>query len=373
MLVRIALALALVLGLAQSPRAQLIELPDARYITRCPGPAGDLEKDLPVANTSFCDRSPAFNWTFGDPPMASSATGEAIVSAEAFSTRPAIPAGMPDELIPLYFPILSEPFIVAAVVEAVAQYTLTGPLLPPPPGMGLSQIDGMAAVEASFRVRQTGTPPLLLDDVPLRLRVRALMRVQGVGNTSATVRVTVNGDPEDSFEFTTPISNGVFDIDEEFPDQRFEIEQEQSFIKLASCSAEALFPGGNSQCYVFLDPIIRFDQEALDQQLGPQSFPLEDFFALEFSENLTIDAPGNICGDVDVDDIVAADDLDLLRRALAGETALDAAGLDRCQTHPASSGCDLSDAVVLARVVGQPVAQAPGIAPACAEVVAGSS
>lgn len=347
-------------------RAQLETLPDAEYETRCDG----APKTLPVANSSFCDRPQAFAWTSGE--LSATASASAVVSAEAFSSRPRLPNGIPLELAQRLQPLLLEPFVVVAFVQAEATYTLTsGPLIPPPPGFNRSQIDGTAAVSSSFGIREIASPPLALPAVPLKLRVRGEITVNGIAETSATIRVTVNGDPEDSFEFTTPGAVGFFSVDQEFPGEFFEIEVGQDFTKQAFCSAEARWPGGTSFCSVVLDPIIELDQATLDALLGANSFPLEDFYALEFSPNLTIDAPANVCGDINQDDLVLADDLTLLRQARIGQASLDAGSLDRCATRSGSTGCDLADVVVLARTVGSGAPRAPGIEPACAAVTGG--
>jgi len=77
-----------------------------------------------------------------------------------------------------------------------------------------------------------------------------------------------------------------------------------------------------------------------------------------------------VCGDVSLDDLVLESDLDLLRQFLVGQASLSGTALDRCATRSGSTGCDLADAVVLARTVGGGTApRPPGIAPVCAAVL----
>ncbi len=344
--------------------AQLEVLEDAHYITRCAG----SERDLPVANTSFCDRPRAYAWT--GPQGVSMASGEAVVSAEAFSSRPRIPKGIPEELALRLQPLLAEPFVAIAFVQASATYETSGPFNPPPGGTGFNSIaiDGTAAVEATFTVRQKATPPIATTVVPLRLRVLGEMTINGVGNTQGTFRVTVNGDVDNAFEFIQS-ATGFYSVNSEFPGEIFEIEVGQTFIKLVQCSAEARWPGVPGFCSAVLDPIIELDQETTDALLGPNTFPLADYFEIEYSENFLTDAPANICGDVTLDEFVLESDLDLLRQSFIGQASLSADALDRCATRAESTGCDLADAVVLARTVqGGAAPRAPGIAPACAAV-----
>lgn len=352
-------AIALVaLAMAFPATAQLATLPDAHYITQCDdGP----QRDLPVANTSFCDRPQIFSWTASG--GTSMATAEAVVSAEAFSSRPRIPAGVPAELALRLVPLLSEPFAAIAFVQASATYETSGPLQAPPPGFGASQIDGMAAVEATFVVRQIAVPPIPVTEVPLVLRVFGEMTVSGAGNNRGSFRVTVNGDPEDSFTFISP-AGGFYSVDSEFPGEFFTIEEDQTFIKQVTCSAEARWPVGSGFCSAVLDPILALDQATADALLGADTFPLADYFAIELSENFLVDAPANVCGDVSLDDFVLTSDLDLLRDHLNGVVTLSEDALDRCATRSASTGCDLADAVVLARTVGA-APRPPGIAPVC--------
>ena len=361
-----ALALVAALVLAPPVAAQIVTLPAARYITQCDE---SPQQDLPVANSSFCDNPQVFVWNGSQ--GTSIATTEAVVSSEAFSSRPRLPKGIPLELALRLEPLLQEPFVAIAFVQAAAAYEATGPLQPPPPGFGASQIDGQAAVESSFVVRQTATPPVAVPAVPLVLRVRGEITVSGAGNNRATMRVTLNGDPEDSFEFTTP-AGGFYSVDSEFPGEFFTIEEDQTFIKQVLCSAEARWPVGNGFCSAVLDPLINFDQATADAILGANTFPLADYFEIEYSGNLNVDGPANVCGDVTLDDFVATDDLDALRQHLLGAAPLSAMALDRCATWSGSTGCDLSDSVVLARTVAAGAApRPPGIAPVCAEVSGG--
>jgi hypothetical protein len=75
-----------------------------------------------------------------------------------------------------------------------------------------------------------------------------------------------------------------------------------------------------------------------------------------------------LCGDIDLDLVVNATDVSLLRAELADPTGapLPAGGASRCSVIGGLSDCDVTDVVVLRRALAGPPALGPGIQQVCA-------
>ncbi len=80
-------------------------------------------------------------------------------------------------------------------------------------------------------------------------------------------------------------------------------------------------------------------------------------------EGFLVERAGAFCGDLDLDEALAAPDVALLRGHLAGGS-LGAEALARCTVIAPQRPCDVRDAVVLRRALG-PAPLAPGVAQVC--------
>jgi hypothetical protein len=57
-----------------------------------------------------------------------------------------------------------------------------------------------------------------------------------------------------------------------------------------NCAAEA-FKDQSSNCTATADPVFQFDQTTFDSMMGANTFPLGQYYALEFSPNVLIPIP----------------------------------------------------------------------------------
>ncbi len=87
------------------------------------------------------------------------------------------------------------------------------------------------------------------------------------------------------------VQNGDFRIPLEISFQSFDTPID--IVIEAGCAIDrGAVNGGEASCRAFIDPVISFDQTLFDEQMGADSFILDDFFEFEFSPNLVVPEPG---------------------------------------------------------------------------------
>ncbi len=148
-----------------------------------------------------------------------------------------------------------------------------------------------------FNTVQVGSPPWVPATIPVTIIARAAGSVErGYGGFGASVFVSGNvGFPSDLFKIEWQGGPHSASFDQSVT---LDLAINNQYQVHLSAVANALCPGVttpdvNELCVgsVFLDPIIRFDQEAFDARYGSNSFRLSDYYKLEFSPNLIVNGP----------------------------------------------------------------------------------
>ncbi|MDJ0849602.1 MAG: hypothetical protein QNK04_14620 [Myxococcota bacterium] len=147
-----------------------------------------------------------------------------------------------------------------------------------------------ATVIYQAQIRETAAPPVGgLFTLPLRIRTRGEVSDYVEGYSEGIAQVTVFAEGELVFELTAqPPSLPNFDFENT---EETEIETVFDVSINASCSASSDAGLLASGCQAVVDPEFAFDQAAFDAAMGPDTFPLEDFYAIELSANLTTPVP----------------------------------------------------------------------------------
>jgi hypothetical protein len=146
--------------------------------------------------------------------------------------------------------------------------------------------NGTATLDFWFRVTQTA--PILsgLSSIPITLKVTALAIAAGTAQGEVWLLPPDEGPTDGGNVLDTGNAGqrkGVVSVNAS-PDQVFQI------IERATASPDCTVISQCVQSIVVVDPFIAFDQQSFDAaaaQLGVPSIPLDQFFTLDFSSNLS--------------------------------------------------------------------------------------
>ena len=174
---------------------------------------------------------------------------------------------------------------------------------------GIAEANFSASVEYHFEIQPIkavpGTPPSLLP-VLFSARGQGYSQRFGYGMVSSVGVVHLYGDPLDyddgRFEFEAyVVDETAYDpVDEEYQEGGFDETRSLDLypnytygvVMTAACELWA-GPAGqdadaSGQCSADVDPFIGFDQARFDEIMGANTFPLNEYYAFVFSENLPV-------------------------------------------------------------------------------------
>ncbi|MDJ0788800.1 MAG: hypothetical protein QNK05_18480 [Myxococcota bacterium] len=121
------------------------------------------------------------------------------------------------------------------------------------------------------------------------------MNSRGAGSGAAVgIRVFHDAFPDQQNFIDSASISGTDSLEDEF---RFSLAVDRSvpvrIVIEATCGVVgSVVEGGTTDCQSVIDPVIRFDQAAFDARMGADTFPLDEFFAIELSANLPEPDPG---------------------------------------------------------------------------------
>lgn len=170
-------------------------------------------------------------------------------------------------------------------------------------------ITGSASIDYYVRLKPIGVPPGTFDSIP------AYIFIRGHTTGSATSQVVINW--LQHYGVTTV--NGTDQYDQAVPVRFDPVNSPFAFIQLiAGATGYAFTPGRPPSSEAVADPLLVFDQATFDDEMGPATFNLADYFEFEYSLGI-IDMPPVPCyPDVNYDGNVDQDDVAYLIDVIGG-------------------------------------------------------
>jgi hypothetical protein len=162
----------------------------------------------------------------------------------------------------------------------------------PPNDDSRSRAMAMADVGYFFRIamKLVAIPPMPVQRAPVIMR--AFLGSEGSGDWTGNAALLVSGLEIDYLveAGNTPPMEPIVHV---FWKARPHVKAIYAVGLYADCDAWAHYWTSliESECSSMADPIFEFDQETFDEIMGEDTFPLEDFYAFEFSPNLVSPMP----------------------------------------------------------------------------------
>lgn len=158
----------------------------------------------------------------------------------------------------------------------------------PPTDHSMSSAGAIAEVGYLLRIVEMLVPIIPVKRIPVIMR--GYLGNEGSGDWNGYTALLVSGLEIDRL-FEAGTSPGMEPIVSVFWQGRPHVKAEYGLGLHADCYASAHKSQFLSECSSMADPIFEFDQETFDEIMGEETFPLEDFYAFEFSPNLVRRVP----------------------------------------------------------------------------------
>ncbi len=150
---------------------------------------------------------------------------------------------------------------------------------------------GLVNLAFEVGVEQTATPPIPLEEVPVKIRIVGEANVTGNANSFALLLA----DGTLGVLRWEQLGPGSLSVEEVVDTEFFWIGDTYLFSKDVQCQAVTDDARGwvqgdtrTASCFAVIDPIFELDQARFDALAGPLTFPLADYYAIRYSSNLPV-------------------------------------------------------------------------------------
>lgn len=175
-------------------------------------------------------------------------------------------------------------FPTVGSIQASANASVSAPVL--------ARASATGFVDYWFSPENTGSAPFDPAMIPVLFEASAAANgSSGSLNLGAYASLGVAGFPLSDFTLQVLNGPGSDSFNESYtawltPGDAYKVSL------VAGCGSTALQSGtSNVSCTVSIDPTFGFDQAAFDAMYGPDSFPLDEYYALAFSPNVSFQPP----------------------------------------------------------------------------------